>query len=129
MNASPLRRRKPLTRKTPLRRSAPLTRKSPLRCKPRPKHTPAEQAHMDAVQALGCLICRAPALIHHVRSLDGVRITRNHLLVLPLCWAHHSADSAEGFHHGTKPWSERHGTQKELLALVDRKLAERRACA
>jgi len=93
--------------------------------KDRPRHTAAEQVHLDAVQRLGCLVCGAPALIHHVRSLAGVRITRNHRLVLPLCWAHHSADSPVGFHAGSKPWQVRHGSEADLLALVSVRLGPR----
>ena len=85
--------------------------------------TARERAHMDAVAAIGCLICRrigtySPALIHHVRSINGQRITRNHMLVIPICWRHHSADSPDGFHHGSKPWQAAHGTEAELLEEV-----------
>ena len=79
---------------------------------------------MDRVAGLGCIACRnlfhtfSPSLIHHVRTLNGQRITRNHMLVLPLCHAHHSADSENGFHHGSRTWQSIHGTEAELLEEV-----------
>ena len=86
--------------------------------------TKRERDHMDAVAALGCIACKnlglgfSPALIHHVRSLNGQRITRNHMLVLPLCCGHHSADSENGFHHGTRTWQTIHGAEAHLLEEV-----------
>ena len=83
-----------------------------------------ERDHMDRVASLGCIACKnlgfghSKPLIHHIRTLNGQRITRNHLLVLPLCFSHHSADSENGFHHGSRTWQTIHGTEAQLLEEV-----------
>jgi hypothetical protein len=91
--------------------------------------TKSERAHLDAVSELGCLVCRAmgywsPALIHHVRTIQGQRITRNHAYVLPLCPMHHSADYKTGFHTGSRSWQRLHGSEESLLELVQQLLTE-----
>ena len=140
MRSAPLPRRTPLARHTPPKRKTPLQakpfsskvplvgslvaslRRAPMRRKAPKAATVAEKAHLDAVQALGCLVCGAPALIHHVRSLNGIRMTRNHAFVLPLCWGHHSADSPTGFHAGSRSWQELHGSEAVLLDRVSARL-------
>ena len=76
-------------RATP-RRKAP-ERVAYVRQKPKAgaKPTAQEKRHMGRIAALGCLVCRAPAEVHHVHS-DGLkRITRSHRLTTPLCPIHH----------------------------------------
>jgi hypothetical protein len=99
--------------------------RKPMKRKARPRHTAAEQAHLDAVQALGCLVCRGVAEIHHVRSLRGVRIRRNHMLVLLLCPTHHrTGPEGVAFHAGSREWQRIHGSEESLLAVVDQRLQE-----
>ncbi len=47
--------------------------------------------HHDRVASLGCLVCKAPATIHHVTGYaDRMgRTTRDHWRVVPLCPRHH----------------------------------------
>lgn len=87
--------------------------------------TKAERDHLDAVASLGCIISRkmgmgyVPAEIHHVRTLDGQRIKRNHMLVIPLSpWFHRLGPMGEGFHSGSRTWQKIHGTEAELLEEV-----------
>ena len=85
--------------------------------------TQAERRHLDAVASLGCIVCRhmglySPALIHHVRTVNGKRITRNHAYVLPLCPRHHAAYYPTGFHAGSRTWQEQHGTEESLMEEV-----------
>lgn len=98
--------------------------RKPMRRKARPAHTKAEQAHLDAVQGLGCLVCHRDAEIHHVRSIKGKRIKRNHMLVLPLCPEHHRVEGGFGigFHAGSARWQEIHGDEEGLLAFVSFRL-------
>lgn len=45
---------------------------------------------MDRIVEQGCLVCGAPATVHHVTaSAYGGRVTRSHQRVAPLCPAHH----------------------------------------
>lgn len=94
--------------------------------------TKAEKAHMDAVSALGCLICRnqgrysVPAAIHHV--LRGGR-RMGHMFVLPLCdpGHHKGAPSHSGQisrHPNKREFERRYGTEQQLLAQVERLLGK-----
>lgn len=56
------------------------------------KPSAADRAHFDKVASQGCLVCGAPATIHHVTaSIHGGRLTRRHDRVVPLCPMHHQA--------------------------------------
>ena len=82
--------------------------------------TKAEKDHMDAVAALGCIVCRdmgyydTPAEIHHVLN-GGVRAS--HYETIPLCPTHHRHGSfGEAVHNGTRTWEANYGTQRKLLS-------------
>ncbi len=51
--------------------------------------TQTERAHMDRVASLGCLICHAPAEVHHIRQGQGMGQRASHYLTVPLCPEHH----------------------------------------
>ena len=55
------------------------------------KPSAAEKRHMGRVAALGCLVCGAPATIHHVTGFaDRMgRFSRSHRLVVPLAPEYH----------------------------------------
>ena len=89
----------------------------------------ADKRHLDAVQGLGCLICLhmgypdSPAEIHHVRTMHGRRITRDHSFVLPLCPIHHRIGGwGVAFHAGSREWQRIHGTEEMLLNEVNQRL-------
>ncbi len=67
-----------------------MLRKTPLRRKSTYKPV-AVREHHDRVASLGCLVCGAPATIHHVSGYADRpgRITRDDWLVVPLCPPHH----------------------------------------
>ena len=76
--------------------------------KPRagPPPTAAEKRHHDRVRALGCLISRGPATIHHVTGYADRpgRFSRSHRLVVPLAPKYHqiqhgSRESVEALSH------------------------------
>ena len=86
------------------------------------KPTAAEQRHLSAVAELGCCVCRrelgvfSPAAIHHT---TGKTKPGAHMLVLPLCGAHHQTGGRGiALHAGRVEWERLHGTQAELLAWV-----------
>lgn len=67
-----------------------MRRTTPLRAKTRHKPVDA-QRHHDRVAALGCLVCRGKATVHHVTGYADRpgRFSRDHWLVVPLCPWHH----------------------------------------
>ena len=82
--------------------------------------TKAEKKHMARVAALGCIICGAPAEIHH---LTGAGIGLRSQDVIPLCPAHHRLGGyGVAVHAGTKTFEENFGTQQELLEKTKRRL-------
>ena len=68
------------------------------RIKPKAKAAPdaEERRHIERVAALGCLVCRRPAAIHHVMKAPGKVRRRDHRFVVPLCGEHHQGN--EGVH-------------------------------
>ena len=85
--------------------------------------TKVEQDHMDAVRALGCLICGRYAQIHHVTG--HAYGSRSNLRVLPLCADHHQNNAyGHALHNGTKTFESNYGTQAEMLEQVNRMLEE-----
>lgn len=77
----------------------------------------AEQAHYhDTVRDVGCLVCRSPASIHHVRDGLGMGQKVNHWRVLPLCYEHHQADGAGdiSIHGSPKEFRELYGSEVDL---------------
>jgi len=85
--------------------------------------TQKEKDYMDDVRALGCLICRRYAQIHHVTG--HAYGSRSNMRVLPLCADHHQNNAyGHALHNGTKTFESNYGTQAEMLAEVNRRLAE-----
>ena len=86
--------------------------------------TAAEQRHMGAVAALGCIVCRnlghedTPAHVHHLLSHTmGKRSP--HTSTIPLCAYHHTQGGyGHAIHAGKQAFEARHGTEAELLEQV-----------
>ncbi|MGZ5053392.1 MAG: DUF968 domain-containing protein [Methylobacter sp.] len=73
--------------------------------------------HMGRVASLGCLVCGAPANVHHIRE---ERI-KNDFLTIPLCREHHQGDFSI---HGSKRQFENiFGSELHLLAKTIELLA------
>lgn len=71
--------------------------------------------HMGRVAELGCIVCRRPALVHHINCKTMGR-RANNFQTIPLCSYHHDAQQPEGVHHlGTRVWEKRYGTEYSLL--------------
>ena len=76
-----------------------------------------EREYLEKVQELGCIACiklgyyDTPAEIHHVRKFGE---KRNHFRVIPLC-PHHHRTSKESYHLNPLWFSDKFGTQQELL--------------
>jgi len=84
--------------------------------------TKKEREHMDKVARLGCLICRkegnpfSPCELHHIRdvSMIGLGQRAKHTQCIPLCQKHHRT-SKESFHHNSRAFSKKWGSQRDLL--------------
>ena len=78
--------------------------------------TKAEREHMDAVAALGCVICCRPAEIHH---LPGQGMRSSNYLCIPLCPTHHrNGNVGVAVHSGRRSFEANFGTELELFAKV-----------
>ena len=76
--------------------------------------TAAEKRRMAQVAALGCLICKRPAQVHHCFTHMGGG--RDHKKVIPLCVDHHTGGGhGVAIHAGKTVWETIYGTEQELL--------------
>lgn len=83
----------------------------------------ADKEYLASVAALGCIICRRPATIHHIRNGRGMGQRAGHRETLPLCAVHHQhGGHGVAIHAGQKTWEAKYGTERELLAQVRREL-------
>ena len=72
--------------------------------------TAKEKRYMGRVAELGCLICKQPAHVHHIRE---ERI-KNHYLTIPLCPEHHIG--AFSIHMDKRQFQNIYGSELFLLA-------------
>lgn len=108
-----------LGRRSTPRRKAP-ERVAYTRTKPKAgaKPTSEERRHMGRIAAMGCIVCGAPAEVHHVHSDGMKRLSRSHRRVAPLCSLHHRIGEDAVHKLGHEGFTERHGV--DLLAEADR---------
>jgi hypothetical protein len=88
----------------------------------KPAKTAAERAHLGRVAALGCLLCQAPAEVHHIREGQGMAQRASHWLTVPLCPEHHRG--SDGLHGlGERGFERRHRLgELDLLAQTIERL-------
>ena len=79
-----------------------------------------ERAHCNLVASLGCMVCGAPAELHHVMMGTGLSQRSDHFMVIPLCGVHHrTGQYGEALHAGLAAFEDRYGTESELLSQVN----------
>lgn len=84
--------------------------------------TKAEKKHLSNVAELGCIICKSPAEIHHIRTGMGHK-RANHYQVIPLCPTHHrNGGYGTAIHAGIKAFESNFGLELDLLALTNKKI-------
>jgi len=82
--------------------------------------TKAEKLHMRSVAELGCIICEkmgfpgSPAELHHIISNTGMGKKATNYEVIPLC-PHHHRNSEESYHQSPKDFTDKWGSQEDLL--------------
>ena len=75
-----------------------------------------ERLYLRAVAELGCLICKRPPELHHIRAGQGMAQRAGHGLVIPLCAEHHRTGGVGvALHAGQTTWEAIYGTELELL--------------
>ena len=80
---------------------------------------------MAKVAGLGCLICRGPAEIHHVRFGQGMSQRASDYLIIPLCPVHHRTGGfGIAIHAGQKQFELQHGSELELLAQTIKEITQ-----
>jgi hypothetical protein len=79
-----------------------------------------ERMHLSKVAAIGCIICRMPAEIHHILSGMGMAQRNSNFNVIPLCPKHHRTGGfGVAIHAGIRTFENKFGTEKELLEKVN----------
>ncbi len=83
----------------------------------------ADKEHLARVASLGCIVCRRPATIHHIRAGQGMSQRSGAHETIPLCPDHHQhGGHAVAIHAGQKTWEAKYGTERKLLAQVQAEL-------
>jgi len=78
-----------------------------------------ERQYLGRVAAMGCVICRRPAEIHHLLSRKAMGKKRSNYDVIPLCPDHHrNGGHGVAIHSGVKTWEANFGTEEQLLEAV-----------
>ena len=85
--------------------------------------TKDEKDYLGRVARLGCIVCGAPACVHHIRAGMGMGMRASHYDTIPLCWDHHQGP--HGIHTlGTKVWQKIYGYERELVERVKKLLTK-----
>jgi len=50
----------------------------------------ADKEHLARVASLGCIVCRAPAIVHHITGGKSQSRKAPHSETIPLCPRHHA---------------------------------------
>ena len=84
--------------------------------------TAAQKRRFAALAEMGCIVCEAPANIHHCFTVKGCR--KDHDKTIPLCDRHHNPNGEWGvaLHAGKRAWEAIYGTEEVLLDKVNLRL-------
>ena len=80
--------------------------------------TKAQIKRYEKILEHGCMVCRRPAVIHHIRTALGMS-QRNHNMTIPLCPDHHNCTN-DSIHLDPLGFKERYGTELEMLDKINR---------
>jgi len=76
----------------------------------------------EILSELGCLICKRPAQIHHIKDQTGAGMKSDDSCTIALCMDHHTGQN--GYHHSPFEFGEKYGSQLALLQLQNAEIAE-----
>ena len=74
------------------------------------------KAHLTRVAELGCLVCKRPPQLHHIRVNTGIGRRSSDWCCIPLCMDHHTGKFS--IHGSKRTFVEQMGTELELLEKV-----------
>jgi hypothetical protein len=78
----------------------------------------------DLIRSFGCLICGAPASLHHPRFAGAAGRKSSDWLQVPLCPKHHqSGGYGVAIHAGQSTWEKNYHPEPELVAMTIRMVA------
>lgn len=80
-----------------------------------------DKRHLRRVAALGCIVCGAAAIAHHIRSgtSSGTGLKASDYETIPLCNLHHTTGGyGVAIHAGQEEWERRYGTEEQHLEFV-----------
>lgn len=84
-----------------------------------------EKRHLNKLAEMGCIICGAPANIHHPRFCVGMSQRSPHFLGIALCpWHHQQGPYGQSIHSGQAAFEKNFGTEAELLSETIRKMVK-----
>jgi len=84
----------------------------------------AEREYLSRVAAMGCVICRRPAEIHHLLTTKAMGKKASHYDVIPLCPDHHrNGGHGVAIHSGIKTWEANFNTEFHYLGLIQAVMA------
>jgi hypothetical protein len=106
----------------------------------RGNHTQAEDAYLQEVAELGCIVCRTqgrgyvPCQVHHIKRDEagqhiGLGKLAPHVRAFGLCFHHHeeSAGGEHARHAGERTFARLYGSEEELLEITEALLEIKRA--
>lgn len=86
----------------------------------------SQKKRMARLREIGCIVCRIETglyvepEIHHLRDGLGVGQRKNHYRTIPLCPEHHRLGGyGIARHNSLREWEDRHGSESELLDIVN----------
>ena len=81
-----------------------------------------EKIYLNKVAELGCVICKMPSEIHHIRTGQGHKRASNYD-VIPLCPKHHrNGGLGIAIHAGIRTWEAKFGNELDFLKQIKEKL-------
>ena len=72
--------------------------------------------HLNRVAELGCLVCKRPPQLHHIRFQTGLARKSSDWCVIPLCMDHHTGKFS--IHLSKSLFVAKMGTELEMLESV-----------
>lgn len=77
------------------------------------------QEHMAKVAAIGCVLCRRPAEVHHILEGRNSGARSDDEQTIPLCEVHHrTGGHGVAIHDGAEKWRSLFGSELALLKHV-----------
>lgn len=80
--------------------------------------TAADKRRFAILSDYGCIVCRQPGEIHHIRTGLGMG-QRDHQKTICLCEPGHHRNGPTSYHRNRLVFEQEHGTELELLEITN----------